>query len=72
MSNPTETDLNQRKYFEIGPGKDSIILLIPYEHINHFRKSVNVSLAEKDAKFKTPRNKGRYFTHTGTFKDQHS
>ena len=69
MPNPTETDLSRRKYFEIGPGKDEIILLIPREHINHFKNCVNVSLTEEDAKFK-PQSKGRYITHTGTFKNQ--
>ncbi|MBE9570734.1 MAG: hypothetical protein IMF11_08905 [Proteobacteria bacterium] len=54
-----------RIFFEIGSGDDTIVLLIPNDHANHFKRVINLALEKKNEK-----GRGCYITHAGTFKNQ--
>lgn len=58
---------DERTYFELNDGIDNLVLLIPFEHQEAFRSSVNI-MFEGDKK---PKDFGRYLSISGVLSDEY-
>ena len=54
-----------RKFFEIGSDDDELILLIPNDQADCFKKAVDITLKEKNRE-----GIGQHLSCKGTFKDK--
>ena len=68
MSNQKKSKQAQIKYFTLGDDKDVLYLLFPtIEALKCFHHALGTLFHEPFPE----KPKGLYFSHTGTFKDQH-
>ncbi len=70
MLNHEKSDRSPRKYFtSSADGKDTLVLLFPtVEDLKYHFRTVQILLEKRDDDYK---EKGRYISNRGTFKDHH-